>query len=195
MLALFKNLKGDKAIWAIVALLALFSFLPVYSASTNLVYVKDTGTTVGHLVKHGVLLFLGFMIIYAVHRIPTHYFKGLSLIAMPIILILLGYTLTVETNIGGVSANRWIPIPFVGVKFQTSTLAAIVLMIWIARYLSKIRDVKITFKESILPLWLPVGLVVGLILPANFSTAAIVGVLALVLCFLGGYPLKYLFRV
>jgi cell division protein FtsW len=192
MLAQLRNLRGDKAIWAIVALLALFSFLPVYSASTNLVYVKDSGTTISHLIKHGVLLFLGFMIIYAVHRIPTHYFKGLVLIAMPIILVLLGYTLTVETNIGGVSANRWIPIPFIGVKFQTSTLATVGLMIWIARYLSKIRDTKITFTESILPLWLPVCLVVGLILPANFSTAAIVGVLALVLCFLGGYPLKYL---
>lgn len=192
MLAQLRNLRGDKAIWAIVALLALFSFLPVYSASTNLVYVKDSGTTISHLIKHGVLLFLGFMIIYAVHRIPTHYFKGLVLIAMPIILVLLGYTLTVETNIGGVSANRWIPIPFIGVKFQTSTLATVGLMIWIARYLSKIRDTKITFTESLLPLWLPVCLVVGLILPANFSTAAIVGVLALVLCFLGGYPLKYL---
>ena len=192
MLALLRNLRGDKAIWAIVALLALFSFLPVYSASTNLVYVKDTGTTISHLLKHGVLLFLGFMIIYAVHRIPTHYFKGLVLIAMPIVLVLLGYTLTVETNIGGVSANRWIPIPFVGVKFQTSTLATVVLMIWIARYLSKIKDAKITFVSSILPLWIPVCLVVGLILPANFSTAAIVGVLALIVCFLGGYPLKYL---
>lgn len=192
MLAQLRNLRGDKAIWAIVALLALFSFLPVYSASTNLVYVKDSGTTISHLIKHGVLLFLGFMIIYAVHRIPTHYFKGLVLIAMPIILVLLGYTLTVETNIGGVSANRWIPIPFIGVKFQTSTLATVGLMIWIARYLSKIRDTKITFTESILPLWLPVCLVVGLILPANFSTAAIVGILALILCFLGGYPLKYL---
>ncbi|KPM32359.1 Cell division protein FtsW [Croceitalea dokdonensis DOKDO 023] len=192
MLQLFKNLKGDKAIWAIVALLALFSFLPVFSASTNLVYVKDTGTTVGHLVKHGVLLFLGFMIIYAVHRIPTHYFKGLSLIGLPIVLLLLGYTLTVETNIGGVSANRWIPIPVIGVKFQTSTLASIVLMIWIARYLSKIRDRQISFSESILPLWVPVCLVIGLILPANFSTAAIVGFLVIVLCFLGGYPLKYL---
>ena len=195
MLALLKNLRGDKAIWAIVALLALFSFLPVYSASTNLVYVKDSGTTISHLIKHGVLLFLGFMIVYAVHRIPTHYFKGLVLIAMPIILVLLGYTLTVETNIGGVSANRWIPIPFVGVKFQTSTLATVVLMIWIARYLSKIRETEITFTESILPLWLPVCLVVGLILPANFSTAAIVGFLALVICFLGGYPLKYLFVI
>ena len=195
MFALLRNLKGDRAIWAIVALLALFSFLPVYSACTNLVYIKDTGTTISHLIKHGVLLFLGFMIIYAVHRIPMHYFKGLILIAMPIILILLAYTLTVDTNIGGVNANRWIPIPFIGVKFQTSTLATVGLMIWIARYLSKIRETKITFSESILPLWLPVCLVVGLILPANFSTAAIVGILALILCFLGGYPIKYLLAI
>ncbi len=195
MLALLKNLKGDKAIWGVVALLALFSFLPVYSASTNLVYVNDDGTTLGHLVKHGVLLFLGFGIIYAVHRIPTHYFKGLSIIALPIVLILLAYTLTVETRIGGVTANRWIKIPFVGVNFQTSTLASVVLMIWIARYLTKIKDSKITFKESILPLWLPTALVVLLILPENFSTAAIISCLVLVLCFLGGYPLKYLFSM
>ncbi|TMU50904.1 FtsW/RodA/SpoVE family cell cycle protein [Flagellimonas algicola] len=195
MLSVFKNLKGDKAIWGLVALLALFSFLPVYSASTNLVYVNDDGTTIGHLVKHGVLLFLGFGIIYAVHRIPTHYFKGLSIIALPIVLILLAYTLTVETKIGGVTANRWIKIPFVGVNFQTSTLASVVLMIWVARYLTKIKDTVITFKESILPLWLPTALVVLLILPENFSTAAIISLLVLILCFLGGYPLKYLFSI
>lgn len=195
MLSLLKNLKGDKAIWGVVALLALFSFLPVYSASTNLVYVLEKGTTFGHLIKHAILLFLGFGIIYAIHRIPTRYFKGLSIIAMPIVLILLGYTLTVETNIGGVSANRWIQIPFVGIDFQTSTLAFVVLMVWIARYLTKIKDTKITFKESILPLWLPTAMVVLLILPENFSTAAIISFMALVLCFLGGYPLKYLFSI
>ncbi|MEL7269713.1 MAG: FtsW/RodA/SpoVE family cell cycle protein [Bacteroidota bacterium] len=193
MWALLKNLRGDKAIWAVVALLALFSFLPVYSASTNLVYVNDDGTTIGHLIKHAVLLFLGFGIIYAIHRVPTHYFKGLSIIALPIVLILLAYTLTVETRIGGVTANRWIKIPFVGVNFQTSTLASVVLMIWIARYLTKIKETKIRFQDSILPLWLPTALVVLLILPENFSTAAIICLLVLVLCFLGGYPLKYLF--
>lgn len=187
-----QNLRGDKAIWGIVALLALFSFLPVYSASTNLVYVKDTGTTISHLLKHGVLLFLGFMIIYAVHRVPTHYFKGLSLIAMPIVVVLLAYTLTVETQIGEVTANRWIRIPLIGVNFQTSTLASVVLMIWVARYLSKIKEVQIRFKESLLPLWLPTALVIALILPENFSTAAILGFLVFTLCFLGGYPLKYL---
>ena len=195
MLSFLKNLKGDKAIWGVVALLALFSFLPVYSASTNLVYVNGDGTTFGHLIKHAVLLFLGFGIIYAVHKIPTHYFKGLVIIALPIVLLLLVYTLTVETRIGGVTANRWIKIPLVGVNFQTSTLASVVLMIWIARYLTKIKDVKISFKESILPLWLPTALVVLLILPENFSTAAIIGCMVLILCFLGGYPLKYLFAI
>lgn len=195
MIALFKNIKGDKAIWAVVALLALFSFLPVYSASSNLVYVVGKGTTMGHLVKHALLLVLGFGIIYGVHRIPTHFFKGLSLIAMPIVLLLLGYTLTQGTTIDGANASRWIRIPFVGFTFQASGLALVVLMIYVARYLSKIKDKDITFKESIVPLWLPVFLVVILILPANFSTAGIIFSMVLLLCFLGGYPTKYLLGI
>ena len=195
MKSLFQNIKGDKAIWAVVALLALFSFLPVYSASSNLVYVVGSGTTMGHLVKHGMLLVLGFGIIYGIHRIPTHYFKGLSLIAMPIVLVLLVFTLAQGTTIDGANASRWIQLPLVGITFQTSNLAAVVLMIYVARYLSKIRDKEVTFKESLLPLWLPVFLVISLILPANFSTAGIIFCMVLLLCFLGGYPIKYLLGI
>ncbi|SIS94044.1 cell division protein FtsW [Zobellia uliginosa] len=195
MNAFFENIKGDKAIWAIAALLGLFSFLPVYSASSNLVYVVGNGTTFGYLVKHALLLFLGFGIIYGVHRIPSHFFKGLSLIAMPLVLVLLVFTLAQGTTIGGANASRWISVPIVGISFQTSNLAAVVLMIYVARYLSKVRHKEITFKRSILPLWLPVFLTVALILPANFSTAAIIFSMVLLLCFLGGYPLKYLFGI
>lgn len=195
MLKFFKNIKGDKAIWAVVALLALFSFLPVYSASSNLVYVVGNGTTGGYLVKHALLLFLGFGIIYGVHNIPVRFFKGLSLIAMPIILVLLVFTLAQGTTIEGANASRWIRIPLVGFTFQTSNLAAVVLMIYVARYLTKIKDDVITFKESILPLWVPVFIVIILILPANFSTAAIIFSMVLLLCFLGGYPMKYLVGV
>ncbi|MFT5737204.1 MAG: cell division protein FtsW [Maribacter sp.] len=195
MLKLFKNIKGDKAIWAIAALLALFSFLPVYSASSNLVYVLGNGTTVGHLVKHALLLFFGFGIIYGVHKIPTHFFRGLSLIALPIILVLLVFVLAQGTNSGETNASRWIHIPYVGFGFQPSNLAAVVLLIYVARYLSKIRDSTVTFTESILPLWLPVFFVVVLILPANFSTAGIIFSMVLMLCFLGGYPIKYLLGI
>ncbi|WP_299164077.1 FtsW/RodA/SpoVE family cell cycle protein [uncultured Eudoraea sp.] len=186
------NIKGDKAIWGVVALLALFSFLPVYSASSNLVYVVGNGTTIGHLVKHGMLLLLGFGIIYGVHKIPTHFFKGLSIIALPIVLVLLAYTLAQGTTIDGANASRWIRLPLVGITFQTSNLAAVVLMIYVARYLTRIKDKTITFNESLVPLWLPVFMVTILILPANFSTAAILFFMVLMLCFLGGYPLKYL---
>ncbi|MFX0557408.1 FtsW/RodA/SpoVE family cell cycle protein [Maribacter sp. CXY002] len=195
MLKFFQNINGDKAIWAIAALLALFSFLPVYSASSNLVYVVGNGTTVGHLVKHALLLFMGFGIIYGVHKIPTHFFKGLSLIAMPIVLVLLIFVLAQGSSVGGTNASRWIHIPFVGFGFQPSNLAAVVLMIYVARYLSKVKDVQVSFKESVLPLWLPVFLVLVLILPANFSTAGIIFTMVLVLCFLGGYPIKYLLGI
>src|SRR5690606_11514710 len=90
------------------------------------------------------------------------------------------------------NANRWIQIPGVGITFQTSTLAMVVLMIFVAKYLAKIKDTQITFKESIFPLWIPVFVIIACILPANFSTAAIIFAMVLLLMFLGGYPIKYL---
>ncbi|MBX2827668.1 MAG: FtsW/RodA/SpoVE family cell cycle protein [Flavobacteriaceae bacterium] len=192
MRTIFSNIKGDKAIWAVVALLALFSFLPVYSASSNLAYIVGDGNTLKFLLKHFAHLLLGFAILYGIHRIPYNYFKGLSIIALPVVIVLLLITLSQGNTIGGANASRWIRIPFVGVGFQTSTLAAVVLMTYVARYLSKINGKEITFKETLLPLWLPVFLVLALILPANFSTTAIIFAMVCVLMFIGGYPLKYL---
>ncbi|MFP2997390.1 FtsW/RodA/SpoVE family cell cycle protein [Spongiivirga sp. MCCC 1A20706] len=192
MNSIFKNIKGDKVIWAVVGLLAVISFMPVYSASTNLVYVVGNGTTMGHLVKHGILLLLGFIVIYAIHKVPYHYFSGLSVLMLPVIILLLVYTLAQGNTVGGANASRWIRVPFVGMTFQTSSLASVVLMIYVARYLSKIKDKVVTFKETLVPLWLPVFVVLALILPANFSTTAIIFAMILMLTFLGGYPIKYL---
>ena len=181
--------------WAVVALLALISFLPVYSASGNLENVVQNGTAIGHLAKHAFLLGMGFVIMFGIHKIPTHFFKGLSLIGMPIVLLLLVYTLAQGSTIDGANASRWIKIPFTSIGFQTSTLAMVVLMVYIARYLSKIKDQSIRFTESILPLWLPVFSVVALVFPANFSTAAILFSMVMMLCFIGGYPFKYLLGI
>jgi len=189
---IFKHINGDKTIWAIVAILAVFSFMPVYSASTNLVYVVGSGSTLGYLVKHMVLLIMGFGIIYGVHKIPYRYFSGGSVLMLPIVLVLLVFTMLQGTTIGGANASRWIRIPFVGIGFQTSTLAGLVLMVYVARYLAKKKEQVINFKESVLQLWLPVAAVLILILPANFSTTAIIFLMILVVTFIGGYPLKYL---
>ena len=186
------KIRGDKGIWAIVFLLALISFLPVYSASTNLVYVIGKGSTLGYLIKHLGHLFLGFVIIYFVHKVPYHYFRALSIFGIPIVIVLLIYTLTQGTTMGGANASRWIQIPFVGIGFQTSTFAFMVLMVYVARYLAKIEDKVVTFKESFLELWLPVFGVLILILPANFSTTALIFTMVCMVVYIGYYPIKYL---
>ncbi len=191
MREILKHIKGDRTIWALVAILAIFSFMPVYSASANLVNVVG-GSTLGYLLKHVVLLIMGFAIIYGVHRVPYRYFSGGSVLMLPIVFVLLIYTLAQGTTIGGANASRWIRIPFVGIGFQTSTLAGLVLMVYVARYLAKNKDTKIRFKESLWQLWLPVGLILMLILPANFSTTAIIFSMILIVAFIGGYPLKYI---
>jgi len=189
---IFQYIQGDRAIWGVVGLLALFSFLPVYSASSNLAYLYGDGSTLPYLFKHFAHLVLGFAILYGVHKIPYHYFRGLSIIAVPVIVLLLIITMAEGTTIEGANASRWIRVPFVGVTFQTSTLAGVVLMTYVARYLSRIKDRTVTFKETILPLWVPVFIVLALILPANFSTTAIFFLMIVLLVFIGGYPLRYL---
>lgn len=193
MKELIGKLKGDKGIWSFVALLALFSFMPVFSASSNLAYLNHgNGNTTSYLLKHLAHVFIGFCMIYWVHKIPYHYFRGISKVALPIVWFLLAYTLLKGTIIDGANASRWIQVPFIGITFQTSTLASIVLMVFVARYLSKSRDTEITFQASLWELWTPVFITLIFILPANFSTAALMFSMVLMLVFIGKYPLKYI---
>ena len=187
------NLRGDKVIWAFIALLALISFMPVYSASSNLAHsVNGSGNTMSFLIKHFAHVGIGFLIVYMVHKVPYHYFKAISMVALPIVWLLLLYTLLQGKTMGGANASRWIQIPFIGIGFQTSTLASMVLMIYVARYLAKKREVEDSFKKSLIELWLPVFAILMLILPANFSTTALIFSMILMLVFVGKYPLKYL---
>ena len=187
-----KLIQGDLALWGFLALLAIFSFFPVFSASSNLSYVVGNGTPWQYLFKHMIILVMGFAVMVVIHRIPYHYFKGLSILMLPIVILLLIYTVSQGDTIGGANASRWIRIPFVGIGFQTSTLAFLVLMMYVARYLDKTMGQPLRFEQTLLPLWLPVGVVIGLILPANLSTAVIVFTMVFLLCFFGGYPFKHL---
>tara|TARA_A100000164_G_scaffold198078_1_gene175644 strand:- start:16461 stop:17654 length:1194 start_codon:yes stop_codon:yes gene_type:complete len=192
---LLNSIQGDRALWVILTLLAIFSFLPVFSASSNLVYVVGKGTPWGYLVKHFVILTIGFFFMYLIHRVPNNYFKGVSILLLPVVILLLIYTASQGTIINGANASRWIRIPIVGLSFQTSTLALVVTMIYVAQYLSKNKNNFKSFIKSILVLWLPVAVIIGLILPSNLSTAALLFLVVLVLCFIGGYPIQYLLGI
>ena len=192
---MFQFLKGDKVLWGILALLAIFSFLPIFSASSNLVYVVGRGTPWGYLVKHFVILVIGFILMYSVHKIPFHYFKGISILMLPVAIVLLIYTASQGTVIDGANASRWVKIPLIGLSFQTSTLAAVVLMVFTATHLSKPDLKSIKFSKSLIQLWLPVFTVVLLIFPSNLSTAALLFAMVIILAFIAHYPLRYLMKI
>ena len=188
-------LKGDKVLWGILALLAIFSFLPIFSSSTNLVYVVGKGTPGGYFFKHFIILAVGFLLMFSIHKIPYDYFKGISILMIPVVILLLIYTLSQGTLISGANASRWIKIPIIGVSFQTSTFASVVLMVYSARYLSKLKTEKLSFKSSFLQFWFPVFIIVLLILPSNLSTAILLFSMVLMLAYLACYPIKYLVSV
>lgn len=191
MKTLLHNLKGDKVIWSFVALLALFSFIPVYSASSNLAYLHHgTGNTFVYLLKHLIHLIMGFVIMYQVQKVPYHYFRSLSRLLLPFAWLLLVYTMLKGTMIEGANASRWIQVPFLGITFQPSAFASIALMLFVARYLSKTAIEEMTFQKSLLELWTPVFFTLMLILPSNFSTTALIFSMVLMLTFIGKYPIK-----
>ncbi len=191
MSKILNRIQGDRTLWVIAVLLALFSLLPVYSASSNIAFLYGSGDTFGMLARHGMHLVLGLILMYAAHKIPYRHFGALSMILMPVAVLLLVYTLFQGHTVA--NAARWIQIPVLGWTFQTSAFASIVLMIYIARYLAKAEPEKIkSFRKSFVPLLLPIFLVCGFVLPANFSTAALIFSVALIVMFIGGYPLKNL---
>ena len=187
----YDKIKGDKIIWSIVLLLAIFSFLPVYSASSNF----GNGFILSNLIKHVAIVLIGIVIMYSIHLIPYKYFKGLSLIFLPFIIAILLFTSLQGNLIDGANASRWIKLPIIGLSFQPSSMATVILMVYVSFYLSKNYNKNINFSKTIFPLWIPIILVVFLILPSNFSAAAMIFLMIITLIFIGGYPFKYLLGI
>src|SRR5690606_39769009 len=101
-----RYIKGDKYLWAFIVFLAIFSFLPVYSASSNLVYTVGSGSVISHIGKHAFFLTVGMGIIVALQRVDYKYFGGLAMLGLPIIFIMLVATLVQGTTIDGANADR-----------------------------------------------------------------------------------------
>lgn len=195
MRKLLSQFQGDKAIWAFVILLALFSFMPVFSASTNLVHVVGTGSIVGLLFKHFLHISVGILIIFMVHRIPYERLKYLAPLAWAPVSLLLFFTAAQGMTIGGADASRWIKVPLVNISFQPSSLGWIALIAYVSWFLWRFSDEKYKFGWSLLWLGIPIGFVVVPIIFSNLSTAMLILSTLALLLFIGKYPWKYMAKI
>jgi len=187
---LLKYIKGDRVIWGVSTLLALFSILVVYSSIVTLAYKYQDGNTEFYLLKHSIILLIGFGLMYFAHKLNYRYYSRMSQLALYLAVPLLLLTLVTGASIN--DASRWLVIPVINQTFQTSDLAKLALIMFLARMLSRRQDHIKDFNGAFVPIMIPVLLVCGLILPANFSTAAMLFVTCLVLMFIGRINLAYI---
>lgn len=183
------TIKGDRVIWMVVLLLAAISLLSVFSSSQAIALSGGGNRTFGMLMKQIFILILGISIVVGVHRIPYSAFSNLSRIL--IILTIPALILTLILGKGNAGAMRWWELPG-GLTIQTSDFAKVVLITYIARILSLNQEDTGNRKEVYIPIIVPLGLICAFILPANFSTAAILFLTSMVLMFIGRLPFKYL---
>ncbi|MDG1476685.1 MAG: putative peptidoglycan glycosyltransferase FtsW [Vicingaceae bacterium] len=183
-------IKGDKIVWLVVLLLAILSILTVYSSIVTLAYKYKDGDTIYYLMKHLFILVVGFGLMLGAHNLNYKYYSRISQLAIFISVPLLAITLIFGANIN--DASRWLVIPVINQTFQTSDLAKLALIMYLARLLYKKQDNIQDFKSAFLPIMVPVLLVCGLILPANFSTAAMLFTTCLIIMFIGRVNIKYI---
>lgn len=181
--------RGDKVIWAIVALLTMMSLLAVYSSTGTLAY-KMSKSTESYLFKQVVFIAIGVMIIYFAHRVNYTLYSRVALILYLLSIPLLLYTLIFGDAIN--QASRWIKLPIINLTFQTSDMAKLALFMYLGRQLSRKQNVIKDFKKGFLPLITPVLIICALIAPANLSTALLVGATSLLLMFIGRVNLKHI---
>ncbi|NLI71866.1 MAG: FtsW/RodA/SpoVE family cell cycle protein [Bacteroidales bacterium] len=181
-----KHLKGDTVVWTVFFFLCVFSVIELYSASSTLAYKMENHTA--PVVQHIMFLVVGALLAFFVHLVPYKYIRIFAYFGLLVSFVLLIYVL-----LKGQSANeasRWIRI--MGIQFQPSEIAKLSLIIVVADLVSRIRA-NPAFENKYFT-WIMVvsGIIIGLILLENFSTAAILGVIVFAMMFFGQISLKKL---
>ncbi|MBE6342997.1 MAG: cell division protein FtsW [Lentimicrobiaceae bacterium] len=183
-----KLFQGDRVIWMVALMLAFISLLAVYSATGTYANSKYDGNNAFVLLSHAVRLSLGLVVLYAIHLVKYTYYSRIFQLAFWVSIPLLVYTMFFGADLN--DAQRVVNL--FGVSFQSSDLAKIALIGYLARELTIRQDDIKDFKNAFVPLMLPVLVVTGLIFPENFSTAAILFASCMVLLFVGRINFKYL---
>lgn len=187
----FEYLKGDKVLWMVIITISIFSIFPVYSASSNLEYIVNNGTTTGHLIKHMFFVVLGLGLMRAVGFVKYEHIGKLSTILLVISIGLLGVTMFTGQTIDGASASRWLKIPGTPFSFQPSSVAYLALVIYLCRYLTKKIDRERLPIENILYIFGPILVVFILVAKDNGSTALMILMVSIAVLIVGQLNWKY----
>ncbi|MCB0558930.1 MAG: FtsW/RodA/SpoVE family cell cycle protein [Lewinellaceae bacterium] len=187
---IYAELRGDRTIWAIIAVLSIFSILIVYSSTGTLAYREMSGNTEALLVKHFMIVAGGLFLTYVAHLMHYMRYSKIAPYLLMLSVPLLLYTIAFGADIN--DARRWITVPFVSITFQTSDFAKLALILFVARAISSKQDYIKDFNSAFLPIIVPVLGICGLIAPADLSSAILLFFTCVSMMFVGRVALQYI---
>jgi cell division protein FtsW len=167
-----------------------YSLLAVYSSSSSVAFLKYGGNTTYFLRSQFFMLVLSLVIIVVVHYLPYRiYFSMAGLILIVSVgLLILTFAFGSRVN----EATRWLVIPGTGFRLQTSDVAKVALVLYIARSLARYQNELNNFTLVTKYFIFPIAVVCGLILPENLSTSLMVFGICIIIMFIGRVPVKFL---
>lgn len=186
--AILEKTKGDRWIWLIIIMLSMISIMAVYSATGAIAYKKGITVERYLLFKHVIFVFMGIAMIYIAHLLDYKYYAGISKVLMLITIPLLFYTAIFGANLN--HASRWVQVPIIGLTFQTSDLAKLALITFLARMLTRKQENIKDVKNAFLPIMGSVVVVFGLIAWANLSTGLMLFGVSILLLIIGRISIK-----
>jgi cell division protein FtsW len=187
---LTKTFKGDRAIWGLVVLFMVYSLLSVYSSSVGVAFKNYGGNTTYFLRSQLIMLILGLGIIMVVHYLPYRIYSAMAGIILIVAAGLLVLTLFFGARIN--EATRWLVIPGTGFRLQTSDIAKVALVLYLARTLSKYQNELGNFMLVTKYFMVPIAIICALIMPENLSTAMMIFMISMIILYIGRVPFKFL---
>jgi cell division protein FtsW len=187
---LTKTFKGDRTLWGLIALFMIYSLLAVYSSSAGVAFMKYGGNTTYFLRSQFFMLLMSLCIIILVHYLPYRIYSSMAGIFLVIAAILLILTFAFGSRIN--EATRWLVIPGTGFRLQTSDVAKLALVIYLASALARFQNELDDFMLVTKYLMAPVAVICGLIMPENLSTAVMIFGISMIILFIGRVPFRFL---
>ena len=147
-----------------------------------------------YLRKQLLFLFVGILFMLISVKIPYRFWAKLSMPLLFLAGILLVLVFIPSTGVSAGGARRWLEAG--GIRFQPSELAKLALVLFLATSMAKKRKKMQFFSIGVLPHFLiPGGLLVLILIQPDFGTFFTMGVLIVLMLFIGGARFQHLILI
>ena len=176
----------DRALLLAILFLCAFGTVMLYSASWNESYMRSGGLTESLFLKNHIKrIILGFTMLFLFLKIDYKNLKSIATYFLIVTFFLLIITKLYYKILGINSPARWLYLGFFSI--QTSDVARLSLMLFLAFYLEKKKNQITNFKKGFLPCILIISsIMVLIVIQPDFSTSFMIGAISGIMVFIAG---------